>query len=462
MLDGQSPRVLFLTYSFPPLGKAGGSIRVVKHIKYLHRSGLRFCVLTSDRSPFGPWNPQPNSADVLLEDVPSDVLIYRTPGWRIPTSWLSTGQSLTQQHKALSAGWKARIGKFTKSLLSRCRAGFLALFLFPDADIPWALITVPFGIYLVRQYKVDLVYAIAPPLSALVSGWLIALVAQKPLVVEYKDDRIGTEPYKALPVIVQRLHESLERTIVKRAQCVIAVTPSSLAGFRQRHMEEAAIKFVCIPNGADLEEYECLISQKATDEALRKENQFIILNAGGYVPLYRNATPFFEAIGLLLSTRPEFRDIIRIHFIGEGAHTFYGSVLKRFGINDIFIELPIMGRREYIAALRRADLLLLVQTLGYPTSIAGTFYEYWAAGRAPIFIIGEPGDMWSLLHTHQLGFALHHNDVDGIRSTIEMLVDAHLAGRPIRISANGVEQYDRRYLASQLGDILTRVVNSAG
>jgi glycosyltransferase involved in cell wall biosynthesis len=448
MMSQYGKRILVVSYTFPPLGAAGSSIRVVKHIKYLYQMGWQFWVLTADRAHSESWQTHNDSAWVLAPEIPPEVFICRTPALRIPSS-------ITLYPKRGIQRTSSR-GKIVSILTSVRKKVRPATFIFPDVYVPWLLTAVPAGLRIVHKFKINVIYALSPPITAIVVAFLIACLTNLPLVIDFKDDRIGTRDFNNYPRFIQTLHNILERCIVKRAHTVIAVTPSSYKNFRQRYSNIPQDKFTFIPNGADLQEFTQIISTVVQSNNKDSNAKFVILNAGGYSPTYRNALSFLTALDNLLASRPELREIIQVRFIGRGAKLAYGDLVTRLG--NVFIEEPPMSRSEYILALHQANLLLLIQTLGYPTSIAGTFYEYWASGNAPILIIGEPGDMWDLLHTHHLGFALYHDDVDGIRSTIEMLVDAHLAGQPIRRSTDGIEKYDRRLLARKLSDVLIKAI----
>jgi glycosyltransferase involved in cell wall biosynthesis len=446
-MSQQGKHVLVVSYTFPPLGTAGSSIRVVKHIKYLYQMGWRFWVLTADRAHSESWQTHSDSAWVLEPEVPADVSICRTPALRIPTS-----VALYRRQGIQRASSRCKMASILTSVRKKIRPATL---IFPDVYIPWLLTAVPAGIHLVRKAKLDVIYALSPPTTAIVVAFWISSLTKLPLVIDFKDDKIGTRDFNNYPRFIQTLHKILERYIVNRAHTVIAVTPSSYENFRQRYSDIPQDKFVFIPNGVDIQEFVRFTSTAVRSNDKDPNRRFVIINAGGYSPTYRNAVSFLKALDSLLEARPELRELIQVRFIGRGAKLAYGDLVARLG--NVFIEEPPKPRGEYISALCQADALLLIQTLGYPTSIAGTFYEYWAAGRAPILVIGEPGDMWNLLHAHRLGFALHADDVDGIRSTIEMLVDAHIAGKPMRICANGIEQYDRQFLARKLGQVFMKV-----
>lgn len=447
-------RILVVTYNFPPLGTVGGSIRVVKQIKYLSESGWQFAVLAPDRFKKGNWTVQPDSANLILHDIPKEVEVFRTKAWSIQTG--SNSNSAANNHGSVFA---TRIS-YLKFFLNRfIKKWNLSAYIFPDSEIPWIFTAVPIAILKARQAKIDLVYAVSPPITSVVIGWLISLLTGKPLIVDYKDDRIGVGTYQSSPQLIRRLHQFVEHLIVQHAKYVISVTPSSLAGFQQRYPRENINKFVLLPNGADLEEYKSNNIQNHIDPILPKA-KFTIINGGGYAPTYRNASTFLRAVGLLLLKRPEFIDVLRIIFIGEGAALFYGKLLEELRIEPIFEEVPTMGRQDFVALLKQADLLLLIQTLGYQTSVAGTFYEYWATGKAPIMIVGEQGDMWNLLNTHHLGVTVKHDDVQGITNAIEAYIDAKLLNKAKHISQEGIEQYDRRRLAERLGKLFQNVLHN--
>src|SRR5688500_10317782 len=73
-----SPRALVVAYDFPPHA-AIGTMRTLRVVQQLARSGWDVTVLTSDPRTFRPGTP----ADLaLLERVPTDVRIVRAPVFR--------------------------------------------------------------------------------------------------------------------------------------------------------------------------------------------------------------------------------------------------------------------------------------------------------------------------------------------------------------------------------------------
>ena len=120
-----------------------------------------------------------------------------------------------------------------------------------------------------------------------------------------------------------------------------------------------------------------------------------------------------------------------------------------------------MPKLDYLAQLRQADWLVAVSAQAFPGSLPGKLYEYWAAGWAPILLIGGSGAGPRFVAEHEPGRTVAHGDVAAVEAILERLVDAWRRGAPVHISARGCERYDRREQAAVLAAAFRAVMAQA-
>lgn len=451
--------LLILQQPFPPLGPAGGAIRTVKFMKYLHRLGWRFVVVTLD--PARTITATPQNSGVLLPEIPADTRVVRVgpsfafPQWSHYRPQTAPANSPVQTGPAAPSrrGWlRGLLRRGLRGLLLPLKRGLLL----PDEGVLWVLPGLLAALGVLRGQPIDAIFVTTPAHSTGLIGWLLSFFTRTPLLLEMRDDWLGTAAHQQKSRLARWLERQMERQIVQRASHVLTVTDASLHALRARYPHQPAGKFSVIPNGTDLQEFDGLALPPPQPDAPFR----IACANSGIEPGYRDARPFFQALAQFLARTPQARGKVRVTFLGHAISPAYAPLLAELGLADVVETRFPTDRPEFIRQIQQADLLLSVQVPGFPTSISGTLYEYWAVGRAPILLISEPGASFALVRDQRLGGAFPPTDTDPIRAYLARAFAQWQAGTPLRISRAGVEQFDRRALAGRLHQLLVRCVAS--
>lgn len=182
--------------------------------------------------------------------------------------------------------------------------------------------------------------------------------------------------------------------------------------------------------------------------------RFTLLSAAwGYQKDYRDITPFLEAVAHFIDLYSADRHQIRIVFLGDNLSGEYDGLITTLGIKDNIVKVGPVVREDLANWLWQADLFFLVQPVGNTTAIAGTLYEYWATGKAPILLISDEGASSELVRNHNLGNSFRFDDISGITRYICKIFEHYYRHEPVRISAAGVGSFDRKYLAHKMAAI---------
>lgn len=438
--------LLVIAYIFPPFFSPGGSIRVVKFLKYLPALGWRPVVLTvDDRREYEHLRRV--GSEELLRDLPPEVDICRTGEGEPPADLMARGRAARD---------KSRAARALINGLRDLRAWAHRWLLVPDENILWLPFALRTGRRLVRERQIDALFVTCPPNSAAVIGALLAWLTRKPLVVDFRDDWIDTPWYWHQPGLVRAVNRWLERRVIDAAARVIAVTPASLAAIR-RHERAPDSKFRLIPNGVDLADF----SDQGAAQPTRN-GQFTMVHAGLLTAApgewQRSPAALFRALASIRATDPDIAADIRLLFTAA-LPPEYRALVENLGLGEMVQEIGYLPRAEFTGLLRGSDLLVAINYEQYATLVPGKLYEYWAVGGPPILLLSHPGAAQELVTRHALGTALLPDDEAGIRACVLEVYRRRAAGHPVRIERDGIEAYDRPRLAASLSEILEEIVS---
>lgn len=439
---GPLRRVLMVARVFPPFQSVGHSLRVVKFIKYLPALGWLPSVLTiDDRKEYEGDRRQ--GSDSLLVEIPSGVNVERTragePSWAF----------LERERRFGQRNWLTRI--ITK-VTGGCRRWAYRNLLVPDRCVLWLPFAVHRGRRIVRTRDVEVIFATCPPYSASLVGACLKRVTGKPLVLDFRDDWVGTPWYASKGPVLRLVNRWLESLAVRAADKVILVTEWSRTSFLQRYPLQAD-KFVLIPNGCDLEEF-----TPANDAGpVPPAAGFTILHAGTLNDAAnwgRTPAALFRALHAIVQRDPSLAGELRLAFTGALPQK-QRQLVTELGLSSMVKELGFLPREEFLHVMQTAGMLLVINYDGYATLIPGKIYEYWAVGGPPILLLSCPGAASDLVQHYALGTSADPGDSDAIERAVLTAYQRSKTQAPMRVGTAGIERFDRKALAQQLGNVLS-------
>jgi glycosyltransferase involved in cell wall biosynthesis len=410
------PKVLVIARQFPPLGSVGGSVRIVKLMKFLSREGWSFDVIT--QNPDHPAVRVRERSDVLLKDLPENIAVHL----------VSAPFSLSD-----------RIPDY--SLLKNLAA------------FGWAIRAIVFGLRLSASKQFDLVNAAMPQMVNGLVAVLIARISGTKMALDIKDDVVGGSMYIFKSPLHQAVDRMIEKFIFHNSQIVTFVTQNSLEVYQKRYLKQQN-NFYFIPNGCDLEEFFMIASY-----VKKPVEPFLIVTAASrYRSDYRDAAPFLRTYAEFLKSCPQAREDTMVIFLGESLSEEYFHLVDELELGSLVRNSPAVARLDYISWLMKANLLFLVQPYGNNNSTAGTLYEYWAAGSAPVLLISEKGSSRDLVEENHLGGGFSFDEIGQAAGYLKEVYEADRRSAPIQISRNGVEIFDRKSLALKMGKLWKAII----
>ncbi len=420
------PQILVISRDFPPLGSPGASIRLVKFIKYISPLGWRFVVITQD--PEHPVPGQQPLCGFLQSEVSGDTRIERIPAPFSPP-------------KDHDNAFRRIISKL---------AG--------NSSLPWGWRAFKKSLQIIKAHQINLIYSVTPPFSNALVGLMLKWFTRKPFVLDLKDDWVGSALFQQKPPLRQKIDTLSERIIIASTDAVTTVTDEIFDTYYRRYTSlQISSKLHIVPNGSDMEEFYPLWQRTRTPQT----ECFTILSASsGFRKDYRDLTPFLQGLHLFFRRKPSARDKTKVVLLGDGrAREEYESLISNLGLQKVIHALEPVERKMFVEWLWQTDLFLLVQPRGNTAAPSGTFYEYWATGKAPILLISETGAASNLLQKYNMGKHCLFSEIDQIAGYIETVYTAQQNGAPIWISRDGIEAHDRKRLAQHMADVFNHVVS---
>lgn len=440
-----SHKLLVIAYIFPPFFSVGGSIRVVKFLKYLPSLGWKPYVLTVDDSREYKSLRREGSEE-LLTDLPPEVVVCRAVAGEASNTFMEKGRAARDKNKAL---------KLVINTLRDIRDLMTRWFLIPDENITWLPFAVKQGRKIIKENQIDAIFVTCPPHSAAVIGTVLKWIVRRPLILDFRDDWVDTPWQAERPLFVRWVNKLMERVAISTADKVVLVTPVSHAAFEKRYPRQKAKaeKFIYIPNGVDLADYAYL--DNAPPSASDTNNgKFTIVHAGLLTVAAdwnRDPKPFFQALVNIRKANPEIG--IRMLFTGE-LPPEYKAYVSEMGLEGVVEEVGYLPRPEFAMMLKNADMLLTINYAGFSTLIPGKIYEYWAVSGPPIMLLSEPGAASGLIEQYKLGVALKQDDTPEIQKAILNYYQQKADGKAVRITREGIDNFARSKLAEKLAGVL--------
>ncbi len=425
------PRVLIISYYFPPAGGPGVQ-RVMSMVRYLPEYGWDPVVLTVKDGTFV------NRDEGSLDDVPSTVPVYRTRSYE-PHGWYNrlrgkpVGEALPLGH----------VGSDEPSWVSSLANVVRANVFVPDARIGWIPSATRAAVRIAKSERIDAILTSSPPQSVQIVGRRAARRSGLPWVGDYRDPwtKIYYNAELRRARFIRRLDERLEQACVRSADEVIAVN-DMVRDSLGLSPERATV----ITNGYDADEF--------AGQVFPIEDSFTLVYVGNLISSLGPTATLFRVLGEMVRD-PQFAGDLRLVFVGR-IHERAREELRERGLAERTEFAGFVPHVDAIGWLRRATVPLFIG----PGDILGTkVFEYIATGR-PLLALAPPcGDVDSLLSSCGLDPAVDHGDAEGIRRRVAHLYDQWKSGSlPVRESGSGVEHLTRQRRTREVADVLNRAL----
>ena len=415
-------KVLIITYYWPPAGGSGVQ-RWLKFVKYLQEYGIEPVVYTVDNARYLKEDK------TLLDDVPRNTKVLKHSIWE-PTDLLFWKKKKSQ---------KSGISNISENrFLSFIRGNFFI----PDPKVFWVNSSVKFLQKYLNSNEVDAIISTGPPHS-------MHLIAQKlhkknklKWIADFRDpwtDLYYNKDFSEQS-FAKKKNKILEKSVLKNADCVLTVSESLKEQFSIN-----ARRVEVITNGYDNE------TRSAEDTVLDK---LFTISYIGLLPKQSNPKLFFKVLQELCSQNEDFKNDLKLNFIGDISDDVRVEVLK----NNLEKNTSFKGYVDHEKAIefqiKAQVLLLLIPNIEKSKGIlTGKLFEYLIAKR-PILAIGpEDGDLAEILKETDSGILIDFSNREQLSSEILKFYHQYKKGN-LKVNSKNIGKYHRKELTKKLAFII--------
>jgi glycosyltransferase involved in cell wall biosynthesis len=413
------PRVLFVTYGFPPARRAG-CVRTGNIAKFLAQRGWAVTVLTLDPA----LHRYVDDSETTTRHLEREGIERLSTGhrWR----WLAT-DSLNCPNTGIS--WL--IGGVCRRTAKRLGI---------DPSVGWVR-EAERACKSLTPTDIDIVLASGPPFSAFPLARRLANRLECPYVLDYRD-LWSRHLYNPVPTAFQK-----EALVLAGSAAVTIVSPSWGRVLDKHFM--VGHKVHTVSNGYDPED---LLAIQA-----HEFGHFAIVYTGTFWPPKRVVSPVMAALRRLTQIAPAY-DSWKFHYYGSHGHHVLQEA-ERFGVTDRVIDHGLVSRVAARAAVKGAGVSLVITSVEEGTleddgMVTGKIFE--AIGlRTPILLIAPiSSDAKSVVENTGLGRSFTAGDVGGIASFLLALMGGD------RCEPQSAETYTWDKLVDVLGGVLGNAIRS--
>lgn len=367
-------RILLVSYYFPPFNSVG-AVRPGKLARFLAAEGHSVRVLTCANQPF--------PAGLPLE-VPADA-VTSVPGWSVnaPVEWLRGGrQKVARQGYGGTASAQSASGRLARLYKTALH--------WPDGQLGWVGAALQAGRHLVESGKFDLVYASAPPFSALRVAARLSRLTGVPWVAELRDLWTDNHAY-TYPAWRRSIERQWESRLLSSASALVTVS-APLVTQLQRFCKPVWE----VRNGCDPEDFANL----APSDGFEQDSSLLhVVFTGNVYDGHYDVDSFCAGVGLFVRQGGR----LRVHVAGRNSAALRDAA-HRHAVAAHFQFEETVPRTQALAMQRNADVLLAFLWGGDGTEgvYSAKLFEYAGAGR-PILAVGRDNDVGALIQGSGLG-----------------------------------------------------------
>lgn len=294
----------------------------------------------------------------------------------------------------------------------------------------WAFSAYFIGLWAIRRYKLDCIYATGGSYSAQSAGIWLKRTTGLPLLVEVHDPLVFRGERDArLSSRDSRYQAKLEGEIGKYADLAWWFIDGALSTAQARHPKLLKNGMVVIPG-----------ANPPTVHAAYQPTEHLTFAHFGTLANARSLNRFIEALQIAIDRTPDMKAHVELHIYGGSldhlsqaalACTELQSDLKEWGRLEFDPVTGLSGREQVMQKMQQADVLLLPhgEIENCAEYIPSKLYEYFWAER-PVFGFTHRNESIDAMITERGGYCAAATDVEAIAHQILRIYEDWQAKMP--------------------------------
>jgi glycosyltransferase involved in cell wall biosynthesis len=417
-------KVLFITYFWPPSGKATvhWPLRMIQHLPGFD---WQPCVLTADEDTFSFKD------ESLIKEIDPQLKVSTARAlepFRLYRRFLGK-----EKDSPLTAS--ETISKTNRSLRHRFAVWMRMNFFIPDARIGWYWNAVRKGIEILRTENIQAIVSIGPPHTTLLVGKKLSELAGIPHIPIFIDPWVDISYYQDFKrsAITLAIDRSFERSVLEKSSQAVFVTESMKENYEERYPQirnKSHVLYWGYDEDAFLN-YSSKISAHAE----------ILLHAGN---LYDHQNP--KALWPTLRKEIDKGRNLKIVFVGTVGPEIQQSI-QGAGLKDHTEYKGFLPYRQVVEEIGKASYLLVCAS--EKRHVPGKLFEYLRSGKQILAFGDDNREVRNILTQTQSGmiFPLASSGKEFFEHVNNFKTDLKV-----------VRQYDRKEIAGKLAQILRSAI----
>jgi glycosyltransferase involved in cell wall biosynthesis len=418
-------KVLFVTYYWPPSGKASlhWPLKIIKHLPSF---GWLSSVLTVDEDKFSQID------ESFISEIPGQTKVVRAKS-NEPFNIYKKLIGKTKEDRLIAS---ETISKKNKSFSHKLSIWIRMNLFIPDARVGWYFPAVKAGTQYLQEEKVDAVVSIGPPHTAHLIGKKLSSKFRIPHITVFIDPWIDISYYRNFKRsnLTLFIDNKMEKSVLQNAAATIFVTESMKKDYENRY-SFLDKKSHLLYWGYSEEDFVVSSQPRNKEEGLEET----ILHAGNIFD-YQNPKHFWKTIKDAIDKGRK----LKLVFIGTVAPEIRHSVITA-GLSSSTQYRGFLPYKEMLKEMMNADYLLVCAT--EPRHVPGKLFEYLRSGK-PIIAFGDGNEeVKKILTETNAGKMYGYND--GAEEFFRIF-------NSFRTNQQVVKKFERQNIADQLSIILNK------
>jgi glycosyltransferase involved in cell wall biosynthesis len=437
-------KVLIIAHSFPPIG-GSGTFRTLKFVKFLPDYNWMSYILTTNER----YSEKKDFS--MLSEVPDSTKIFRTlifSPFRIFVKLIAQLKSLKKSNITTKSHDTANKNK-NEGFKTKTGQRLITYWQLLDGYNEWLPFAIIKGLFVIRKYKIDVIYSTSPIHMSQVIGLLLHKMTGLKWIADFRDPWVIQESLRSnYPVLFLKFEKFLESLVVKNSNFIICNTLRLLDKFKNHYSNCDSSKFVYIPNGYDPDDFKLPVKK------ITPFPQFTITHTGEFYQKGRTPDSFLIAVSELIKSGKIKANEIKVIFVGGGEYSEsseFKEFLKKNILEDVVELIYHLPHEMSIEYLYKSSVLLLLQPgKDFILQVPAKVFEY-AYLLKPILTIAPEGSTADFISTLNYGFVVDPDDISEMKIKIFECYELFKSNKLQKITwSPTIDKYNRKNLTQDL------------